>query len=90
MAAAVDPQVQMDQVLTLIGIQNSDHRVRIIDKSFLNGLSDFRSLSGQDIDDMAKDYSTRSTNNQRIMLGLARVRRLKGVMHVVQDCLWTD
>ena len=90
MAAAVDPQVQMDQVLTLIGIQNLDHRVCIIDKSFPNGLSDFRSLSGQDIDDMAKDYSTRSTNNQRIMLGLARVCRFKGVMHVVQDCLWTD
>ena len=84
------PNPQLDEILELIGVLDAAHRVRIIEESFPNGVSDFRSLTSSDIVDMAKDYNNRRTANQRINIGLAKVRRLKGVMHLIQDCVKTN
>ena len=74
----------LSNVFGTIGFTEA-HRLRIIQDNFSRGLIDFISFKESDIDDMAKDYSSRRTQIERIHFGVIKMKRLKGVMHHIQD-----
>ena len=58
----------------------------IAKRDFSNGITDFFDLEENDIQDLEKFYESKRESSERIAFGLTATRRLKGLMHWVQDC----
>ena len=58
----------------------------IIKRDFPNGITDFFDLEEKDIQDFVKFYEFKRDSSERISFGLTTTRRMKGLMHWVQDC----
>ena len=58
----------------------------IVKRDFPNGITDFSDLEEKNIQDLAKLYESKRDSSERITFGLTATRRMKGLMHWVQDC----
>ena len=83
-------QEDLSHALQMLGIAQVEHRNRLINDCFPRGLVDFQTLGENDIESLVSSYASRRIAADRINLGLAIQRRLKGLMHYVQDCYRVD
>ena len=58
----------------------------IVKRDFPNGITDFSDLEEKYIQDLVKFYESKRDSSERIAFGLTVTRRMKGLMHWVQDC----
>ena len=72
------------QVLHWIGFRIEAQRIAVFEDSF-NSWDDVRLLTEKDADNMASSFASRSQNNGRIIFGTARTKRVKALIHWVQD-----
>ncbi len=78
--------IGVDYCLDLIGLEDDEQRQRIMN----NGLADFKDfciVTEDDIGDMAKVFGKRTVTEESILFGYGRIKRLKSLMHGVQDKL---
>ncbi len=69
----------------LIGFATQQHRQRLQDDG-LATFEDFRNVMESDIGDMAEAFAKRSIAEGKIIFSHGRTKRLKGLMHWIQDC----
>ena len=83
--AAVIPEIdQIEQMLTWIGFNIQGNRTSIINDAF-STFSDIQALTEKDIKDLQESFARRTAQNDRINFGICRTKRLKNMMHWVQD-----
>jgi len=58
----------------------------IVKRDFPNGITDLSDVKEKDIQDRVKFYESKRDTSERIDFGLTATRRMKGLMHWVQDC----
>ena len=63
---------------------------RIVKENFPSGLKEFRLMDEAELTSMVSDYERMRDAADRIRFGLTGTRRLKGLMHYVQDLIRTD
>ena len=83
-AAGITEEDTMIQILWWIGFRVNAQTTLIYDDG-VDGWENIRMLSKDDIDAMAKSFSSRTANNGRIIFGTNRTKWLKAVIHWVQD-----
>ena len=72
------------QILRLIVFTTKEQRNSIYDDS-INSFSDIRMFTETDISDLSTDFSGRTQANRKIHFGMCRTKRLKALLHWVQD-----
>ena len=83
--AAVIPEInQIEQMLTWIGFNIQGNQTSIINDAF-STFSDIQALTEKDIKDLQESFARRTAQNDRINFGIRRTKRLKNMMHWVQD-----
>ena len=83
--AAVVPEIdQIGQMLTWIGFNNQGNRNSIINNAF-STFADIQDLTEKDITELSESFARRTAQNDRINFGIRRTKRLKHMMHWVQD-----
>ena len=63
---------------------------RIVKENFPSGLKEFKLMDEAELTSMVSDYERMRDATDRIRFGLTGTRRLKGLMHYVQDIIRTD
>ena len=71
-------------MLTWIGFNIQGNRTSIINDAF-STFSDIQALTEKDIKDLQESFARRTAQNDRINFGIRRTKRLKNMMHWVQD-----
>jgi len=93
--AAVPPQVvvpppvvpeidQIGQILTWIGFTDATQRLSIIDDAF-NCYMDMLALKEKEMFELSDSFSRRTATTGRIVFGIRRTKKLKSLLHWVQD-----
>ena len=82
--AAVPEIDQIREILTWIGFTIDANRTSIINDAF-SEFSDIQSLTEKDITELSESFGRRTVTNGRIDFGIRRTKRLKFMMHWVQD-----
>ena len=82
--AAVPEIDQIREILEWIGFANNPDRTSIIQSAF-EEYTDIQSLNEKDITELSESFSRRTATNGRIDFGIRRTKRLKFMMHWVQD-----
>ena len=72
--------------ISVIASERKTNCETIVKRDFPNGIKDFFDLEENDIQDLVKFYESKRESTERIAFGLTATRRLKGLMHWVQDC----
>ena len=72
--------------ISVIESERTSNCETIVKRDFPNGITDFFDLEENDIQDLVKFYESKRESSERITFGLTSTRRLKGLMHWVQDC----
>ena len=82
---AAQPEIdQIGDILEWIGFENQGNRTSIIADAF-STYSDIQTLTDKDITELSESFSRRTANNDRINFGIRRTKRLKHMVHWVQD-----
>ena len=81
--AAIPEIDQIDSMLTWIGF-NQQNRTSIMNDAFTT-YEDFKSLTEKDITYLSNSFARRTIQNDRINFGIRRTKRLKQMVHWVQD-----
>ena len=71
--------------ISVIASERESNREAIVKRDFPNGITDFFDLEENDIQDLVKFFESKRESSKRIAFGLTATRRLKGLMHWVQD-----
>lgn len=79
----VEVQDTMDVTLTWIGFNLDVNRQAI--RTDIAELEDMLDITEKDISDLSESYAKRTVNDGRIIFGLQRTKRLKAMLHWVQD-----
>ena len=79
--AAVNP---IGHCLSIIGFNTAQSRQRIMEDAFTT-FEDFRLLNERDISKLAEAFGKCTQADGRIIFGLSRTKKLKGLMHWIQD-----
>ena len=75
----------LDYVLHVIGFTNPADRANVLNSGIME-FEDFRYLTERDIRDMAEEFGKcTAASGTKLVFGLARTKKLVGVMHWVQD-----
>ena len=82
--AAVSEIDQLREILDWIGFSQNADRTSIIQGAF-EEYTDIQSLNEKDITELSDSFSRRTATNGRIDFGIRRTKRLKFMMHWVQD-----
>ena len=72
--------------ISVIELERKINCETIVKRDFSNGITDFFDLEENDIQNLVKFYESKRESSERIAFGLTATRRLKGLMHWVQDC----
>ena len=82
---AAQPEIdQIGDILTWIGFENQGNRTSIIDDDF-STYADIQTLTEKYITELSESFSRRTVQNDRINFGIRRTKRLKHMVHWVQD-----
>ena len=73
----------MEQALTWIGFTNDANRAAL--RIDIAEFEDMLELSEKDISDLEYSYSKRTVGDGRFIFGLQRTKRVKAMIHWVQD-----
>ena len=84
MAAVVSEIDQIRQMLTWIGFDNQGNQTSIIDDAF-STFADIQNLTEKDVTELSESFARRTSQNDRINFGIRRTKRIKHMMHWVQD-----
>ena len=82
--SAVPEIDQIREILEWIGFANNPDRTSIIQSAF-EEYTDIQSRNEKDITELSESFSRRTATNGRIDFGIRRTKRLKFMMHWVQD-----
>ena len=83
--ADVVPEIdQIRQMLTWIGFDNEGNQNSIINDAF-STFADIQDLSEKDVTELSESFARRTAQNDRIIFGICRTKRIKHMMHWVQD-----
>ena len=74
----------IEHCLRVVGFTRQADRDLLINDGF-ESFDDFKNMKERDVNDAAEEFSKRTVNDGRIIFGNGRIRRLKGLMHWVQD-----
>ena len=75
---------QIKQILHWIGFITDAQKDTVYGDA-ISSFADLNGLAGEDIDSMARSYASRTQADGRIHIGIRRMKRLKSLIHWVQD-----
>ena len=75
---------QIETILDYCGFDDAGDRDEIVDDGF-NSFNDIAGLEIKDVGRLSEGLGVRTAANGRIIFGMRRLMRLKGVVHWVQD-----
>ena len=81
---AMTEELQIKQILHWIGF-TTDAQKNAIYGDAISSFLDLNGLTSEDIDSLARNFASRTVADGRIHVGIRRVKRLKSLIHWVQD-----
>ena len=84
MGDGISEAYSLCQILQWINLTNEDQKAALVNDAF-GSYEDPKVLNEKDITAISSDFSNRTANNGRMYFGTNRTKRIKALIHWVQD-----